>query len=142
MLTDRTSPTINARQRAKSLRQDQTPGEKMLWMKLRAQRFHGYKFRRQVPVGPYIVDFLCVEENLIIEIDGSSHWEPGAQERDRDREAYLQSLGFRILRFTNLETVQSLATVLERLRLFLEGDYDEATDDPSPLPSPSGRGNT
>jgi len=100
---------------ARSLRKDQTPGEKVLWRKIRERRFHGLKFRRQVPIGPYIVDFLCVEKNLIIEIDGDSHYGQGAQERDAKREAYLQVQGFDILRVGNRQVTQELDTVLAKL---------------------------
>ena len=100
---------------ARHLRQDHTPGEKVLWRKIRERRFHGLKFRRQVPIGPYIVDFLCVEKNLIIEIDGDSHYGQGAQERDAKREAYLQVQGFDILRVGNRQVTQELDTVLAKL---------------------------
>jgi len=79
------------------------------------RRFHGFKFRRQVPLGPYIIDFLCVEKNLIIEIDGDSHYEQGAQERDEKREAYLRAQGFDVLRVGNRKVVQELDTVLAKL---------------------------
>lgn len=100
---------------ARGLRKDQTPGEKVLWRKIRERRFHGFKFRRQVPIGPYIVDFLCVEKNLIVEIDGDCHYEPGAQEQDEKREAYLQAQGFDVLRFGNRHTIQELDAVLTKL---------------------------
>ena len=97
---------------ARRLRKTLTPGEKALWRKLRAQQFHGFKFRRQVPLGPYIVDFLCVEKKIIIEIDGDSHFEPGAQKRDEKRELYLRSLGFEVLRFENRRAVHQVDLVL------------------------------
>lgn len=97
---------------ARTLRKDLTPGEKVLWKNMRQKKFHGLKFRRQVPIGPYIVDFLCVEKKLIIEIDGDSHYEPGAQERDAKREAYLHSHGFHVLRVGNRQTIQELENVL------------------------------
>lgn len=104
---------------ARHLRKDQTPGEKVLWRRIRERRFHGFKFRRQVPIGPYIVDFLCVEKNLIVEIDGDCHYEPGAQEQDEKREAYLRAQGFDVLRIGNRETIQELNTVLAKLRRIL-----------------------
>ena len=79
---------------ARHLRTRQTNGERALWRKIRAKRFHGIKFRRQVPIGPYIVDFLYIQKKLIIEIDGDSHYEPGAKEKDAIREAYLREMGF------------------------------------------------
>lgn len=84
----------------------------MLWNKLRAGRFHGYKFRRQVPLGPYIADFLCAEAQLIIEIDGDSHYEPGAKEHDQKRDEFFRSHQFRILRFGNRQTMEHMEWVL------------------------------
>jgi very-short-patch-repair endonuclease len=101
---------------AKHLRKSQTPGEKVLWLKLKKKQFHGLKFRRQAPLGSYIVDFLCIEKNLIIEVDGDSHFQPGAAERDAIREAYLVSLKFRVLRFGNRQVVESCDWVLEEIR--------------------------
>lgn len=100
---------------ARGLRKDQTPGEKVLWRKIRERRFHGFKFRRQVPIGPYIVDFLCTEKMVVIEIDGDSHYEPGAQERDEQRETYLRAQGFDVLRFGNRQTIQELDAVLAKV---------------------------
>jgi very-short-patch-repair endonuclease len=104
---------------ARELRKDLTPGEKVLWKSIRRKKFHGLKFRRQAPIGPYIVDFLCVEKKLIIEIDGDSHYEPGAQERDRKREAYLRGQGFNVLRVGNRQTVDEIESVLLRMMLML-----------------------
>lgn len=102
--------------RATLLRQRQTRTEKIMWKHLRAKRFHGHKFRRQVPIGRYIVDFLCNESRLIIEVDGDSHWQPGAQEYDRKRERYLIEQGYRVIRFGNQDVIGALDSVLERIR--------------------------
>lgn len=104
---------------AKELRQQQTPGEQGLWRKLRAKRFHGLKFRRQIPIGIYIVDFICFEKKLIVEVDGDSHFQPGAQERDAKREEYLRSLGFTIFRCGNRDAVEVPESVLDRLSAML-----------------------
>jgi adenine-specific DNA-methyltransferase len=93
--------------------------EKFLWRKLRSRRFHDMKFRRQVPIGPYVVDFLCVGKKLIIEIDGDSHYEPGAQERDQKREMYLRIQGFTVLRIGNRQTVDEIEAVLTKMRLVI-----------------------
>lgn len=105
---------------ARTLRKDMTPGEKVLWKKIRRKKFHGLKFRRQVPIGPYVVDFLCVEKKLIIEIDGDSHYDPGAQERDLKRETYLRSHRFHVLRIGNRQTIQELENVLTMIARVLE----------------------
>jgi very-short-patch-repair endonuclease len=101
---------------ARRLRQNQTSGEKSLWYKLRDRRFHGLKFRRQVPIGPYIVDFFCLEKHLVIEIDGDTHFVPGAKERDDVREKFLIEKGLRVLRFTNAQSVEALDWVLDELK--------------------------
>ncbi|HAI98652.1 TPA: endonuclease domain-containing protein [Candidatus Peribacteria bacterium] len=103
-----------------SLRKDQTPGEKVLWKRLRSKRFYGCKFRRQVPFGPYVVDFLCVERKLIIEIDGDSHYELGVQEYDEKRERYLRAHGFEVIRFGNRQTCTAIDDVLAELMHVLE----------------------
>ena len=100
---------------AKHLRKRMTPGEVKLWSKLRMKRFHGLKFRRQVPIGPFIVDFLCAEKQLIIEVDGDAHFEPGAKEKDLRREEYLKAQGFAVLRFLNSEIVCDLDSAIEVL---------------------------
>ena len=109
---------------ARRLRRDETPGEKILWNKLKSKRFYEFKFRRQVPIGPYIVDFLCVEKRCIIEIDGDSHYESGAQERDEVREKYLREQGFTVLRFGNAHTCASvdavLSTIATALGIFMD----------------------
>ena len=83
--------------RAKQMRQEMTDAEKGLWQYLRAHRLNGYKFRRQQPIGTYIVDFVCTQPKLIIEADGSQH--QTQQDYDENRSAYLNSLGFTVLRF-------------------------------------------
>lgn len=102
--------------RARSLRVRQVFVERRLWQQLRAKRFHGIKFRRQVPIGPYIVDFLQVDSKLVIELDGSSHWQVGAQEYDAIRDDYLRCKGFRVIRFQNHEVIFSFENVLSRIK--------------------------
>jgi len=103
---------------ARSLREQQTDAESRLWYFLRSRRFMGLKFRRQVPLGRYIVDFLCYECQLIIELDGGQHVEQA--EADRERDAWLIGQGYRVLRFWNHEVMQELDAVLEQLRLAVE----------------------
>jgi len=89
------------RDRARSLRRDQTEAEARLWEALRAGRLEGWKWRRQVPVGPFIVDFLCLEAALVVELDGGIHAERA--DRDARRDAYLRTRGLQVLRFWNSE---------------------------------------
>jgi very-short-patch-repair endonuclease len=88
---------------ARQLRRNQTDAEKMLWSKLRNRALNGYKFRRQVPVGHYIADFLCQEVMLIVELDGGQHAEQ--QKYDQHRTHWLKSQGFRVFRFWNNEVL-------------------------------------
>ncbi len=115
---------------AKALRTNQTEAEQRLWYHLRAHRFMELKFKRQKPMGRYIVDFVCVERRLIIELDGGQHAEQA--EYDQYRDAWLRSQGYVVLRFWNNEIMQQLEGVLEQIRRTL-------TLSPSPSPA-SGRG--
>jgi very-short-patch-repair endonuclease len=89
-----------------------TDAELRLWRLLRDRRLSGFKFRRQVPLGPYIVDFLCVGAKLIVEADGSQHAE---SVRDNIRDAYLANQGWKVLRFWNNEVLQNREGVLETI---------------------------
>ena len=99
--------------RARSLRRKSTDAEVVLWQHLRNRRLLGCKFRRQVPIGKYIVDFLCEDPPIIIELDGGQHME---QERyDQTRTNWLQANGFLVLRFWNNDIAENLEGVLESL---------------------------
>ncbi|WP_127308436.1 endonuclease domain-containing protein [Neisseria meningitidis] len=106
------------RQRAKAMRQEMSEAEAKLWQHLRASRLNGYKFRRQQPMGNYIVDFMCVTPKLIVEADGGQHTEQAAY--DHARTAYLNSLGFTVLRFWNHEILQQTNDVLTEILLVLQ----------------------
>lgn len=100
-------------QRAKDLRKNATPQERKLWYEfLRCYPVH---FRRQHPVGPYILDFYCHTARLAIELDGGGHYEPEQMAYDQRRSAYLQSEGIRVLRFTNLEINNEFSAVCETI---------------------------
>jgi len=91
---------------ARAFRRNLTDAERRLWKHLRAKLFEGLKFRRQEPIGKYIVDFVCYEKSLIIEIDGGQH----SKERDKDgeRERWLRGEGFKVLRFWNHEVLRNV----------------------------------
>jgi very-short-patch-repair endonuclease len=116
---------------ARKLRQQATDAERMLWKHLRARRMAGHKFRRQVVIEPYIVDFVCLEARLIVEADGGQHLEQVKD--DLKRSVFLESLGYKVIRFWNHEILGDIHTVLERI-------HDCLIDVPSPQPSPGGRG--
>jgi very-short-patch-repair endonuclease len=102
--------------RCSALRTAQTHAESKLWKRLRNRQLDGLKFRRQHPVGPYILDFYCHEAKLAIELDGSGHQEPEQADYDDNRSAELQSMGIRTVRFWNNEVMENLEGVLESIR--------------------------
>jgi very-short-patch-repair endonuclease len=100
-------------ERAKEMRREMTPAEKILWKKIKANRLDGLHFRRQQIVHGYFADFLCHQHDLIVEVDGGIH--DTQKEYDAEREAYLMSLGFRIIRFKNEDFLKNLDGVLQRI---------------------------
>lgn len=116
---------------AKRLRKEQTDAELRLWQHLRAKRLLGLKFRRQKPLGPYIVDFICQERMLVVEVDGGQHLESAS---DETRNAWLARCGFRVLRFWNHEVLLEIEAVLEAIRLAAEEAYPGNPLSPGPSP--------
>ena len=112
--------------RAKSLRNQASPPERLLWQHLRSRQLNGHKFSRQIPIGPYFADFLCREAKLIIELDGSTH--DSSADYDAARDAYCRALGFTVLRFQNVDVIGNLEGVLSRIT---------ATLAQMPTPNPS-----
>ncbi len=106
--------------RARNLRHTQTEAEKRLWGYVRDKRLQGHKFNRQVPVGPYIADFLCFEAKLIIEIDGATHSEAHEIVYDEQRTAFLNAQGYRVMRCKNMDIFENLTGVLDTILLTLE----------------------
>jgi very-short-patch-repair endonuclease len=106
-------PVDGARARARTLRQNMTEAERRVWQVLRSHQMKGYKFRRQVPIGRYIADFVCHEARLIVEIDGGQH--DRLSPREAERSGFLQNEGYRILRFWNNEVLADLDAVHETI---------------------------
>ena len=98
---------------ARVLRKKQTDAEKLLWRHLRAKQLEGRKFRRQHPIGNYVVDFVCLEESLVVEVDGGQHAD---YTEDAQRDRWLTAQGFKILRFWNNEVLTNIEGVLESIR--------------------------
>jgi len=96
--------------RARSLRRDATQAEAKLWRHLRARGVNGHKFVRQEPIGPFVVDFVCREHRLVIEVDGGQH---ATGTRDTARDAWLSAQGYRVLRFWNNDVLGNINGVLE-----------------------------
>ena len=99
-------------QRARQLRRASTDAEQRLWRGLRS-KLPDYKWRRQMPVGPYFVDFACFAERLVVELDGGQHADAAAGDAARTR--FLMSQGFRVIRFWNNDVVENVDSVLERI---------------------------
>jgi very-short-patch-repair endonuclease len=114
---------------ASKLRQDSTDAERRLWFHMRNRQLDGFKFRRQVTIGPFVADFACVEMRMIIEADGGQH----AEGRDQGRSAYLERLGWRVLRFWNNDILQQTEAVLENILVACQQRKKER---PSPHPLP------
>jgi len=112
---------------AKKLRANSTPHERILWRALKELPINGSHFRRQAPIGPYVVDFFCPAERLIIELDGGHHNEDEEAERDRARQDWLENEGYRVIRFWNSEITSDLTAVLERIYVELYGSRDAET---------------
>jgi len=115
---------------ARGLRRRQTDAERRLWARLRDRRLLGVRFARQVPIGPYIVDFCCREQRLIVELDGGQH--ATRADYDAGRTAFLEGLGYRVLRFWDNEALRNTDGVLQRIAQAL----NFAQTRPSPRPSP------
>jgi very-short-patch-repair endonuclease len=105
----------NLRRFAREMRKEPTPAEAALWYLLRDRRLVGFKFRRQHPFGPYILDGYCPRARLVVEADGGTHATPEGQDSDRERDAYLAANGILVLRFWNNEIAKEQEAVLERI---------------------------
>jgi len=99
-------------ERARHLRRQATDAERRLWSALRDRRLSGYRFRRQFPIGPFIVDFACTRHQLIVEADGGQHAD---SETDRKRTAFLEAEGWRVLRFWNNDVLANTSGVVETI---------------------------
>lgn len=107
---------------SRGLRKSSSDAERLLWWHLRAHRFLGLKFRRQHPIGPFVVDFACLGRRLLIELDGGQHAESGGYDAERTR--WLERQGYRVLRFWNNDVQANLKGVLQSIAT--------ALNDPSP----------
>ena len=114
--------------KARELRKVPTTAEKLLWACLRDKQLHNAKFRRQHPLGNYILDFYCHESQLAIELDGGGHAEPEQQKVDVQRTEWLNEQGVTVIRFWNNEVMENIEGVLQRIADALDSPH------PSPLP--------
>ncbi len=124
---------------ARKLRKNMTDAERRLWSRLRGEQFGGFKFRRQAPIGSFIVDFVCFERKVVIELDGGQH--RLVSEQDEARTDWLNSQGFRVLRYWNHEVFEDLDSILEATWLALKtapGEEVSHWETPHPNPPPQG----
>ncbi len=124
------------RARARGLRMELTNAERIVWSLVRAHRLNGVGFRRQTPIGPYIVDFVSHSARLVIELDGGQHYEAMQKVKDALRDRFLRSKGFRVLRFSNHDVMTNREGVWDVIAAAVG-----ATEIPS-LPSPASGGGT
>jgi phosphoribosylformylglycinamidine synthase subunit PurQ / glutaminase len=106
--------------RTRELRHESTEAEKQLWQAIRNRTVEGAKFRRQHTIGPFVVDFICMESRLILEVDGTVHDQPDQRDYDEARQQYLEGHGYRVIRFKNAAVLETLETVVDQIRLALK----------------------
>jgi very-short-patch-repair endonuclease len=114
---------------ARELRNNPTDAERLLWSQLRLWQLDGHKFRRQQPLGPYIVDFVCLEKRVVVEVDGGQHAQDASLDAKRDR--WLRDEGFVVLRFWNNDVLKNIDSVKEQV-------YKTLQSTPYLNPSPQG----
>ena len=110
-----------ASSRNRQLRRNQTEAERQLWSRLRDRQLAGQKFRRQVALGPFIVDFVCFDARPLIELDGGQHGKMAQLLHDDERTAWLEGKGYRLLRFWNNEVMENMEGVLTAIAKALQG---------------------
>lgn len=104
-----------SRRRAREFRKQMTKPEVILWSRLRQANVHGFKFRRQHPIGPYIADFAHVRGLLVVEIDGATHWTTEQRAHDRRREDFLRDRGWNVMRFANHLVYENIDGVVDQI---------------------------
>jgi very-short-patch-repair endonuclease len=119
-----TMVSASIRRAAKKLRANTTPHERLLWRALKELPVDGTHFRRQAPIGPYVVDFFCPAAHLVIELDGGHQNEDDNAQRDQERQIWLEREGYRVVRFWNSDITGDLASVLERIYVELYGSRE------------------
>ncbi|MEH2495132.1 very-short-patch-repair endonuclease [Bradyrhizobium sp. AZCC 1678] len=119
--------TAIRRAAAKKLRANTTPHERTLWRALKELPIEGTHFRRQAPIGRYVVDFFCPAKRLVIELDGGHHNDDATAKHDRERQAWLEQEGYRVIRFWNSDVTGDLNAVLERIYVELYGSREADT---------------
>jgi len=104
-----------ANERARNLRKKMSDGESKLWRALRAKQMEGLRFRRQHPIGVYIVDFVCLEKRLVVEVDGGHHTEAAQIAHDQRRDQWLRAEGFQVMGVSNTDVFDNIASVVDAI---------------------------
>ena len=139
MAEERTKSSTR-RERARALRRKATEAERQLWWQLRHRLpLEGTYFRRQVPLGPYLADFVCLKHRLVIELDGDQHGQADAMAYDAARTAFLQQQGYVVLRFWNHQVFREIDSVLDAIAAAISARQGSPST-LTPGPSPQGRG--
>ncbi|PWK63838.1 DUF559 domain-containing protein [Aminobacter sp. AP02] len=118
-------PQLAKTNRARSLRKADNDAEQALWTELRDRRLNGYKFNRQLPIGPYYADFACREAKLVVELDGSHH---AGSEHDPFRDQYMLAEDWSILRLWNVDALKERESVMDTILAALEGRLEKQVD--------------
>lgn len=118
-------PPVSTRRFARTLRKNMTDAERLLWSKLKAEQIAGCRFRRQVPIGHYIVDFACHQARLVIELDGGQH--DLSAEKEKQRTAFLNGQGYRVLRFWNNEINENIEGACQSIMNMLSENHPHPT---------------
>ncbi len=121
-----------ANERARALRRDMTDSEWRIWSELRKRQIGGHRFRRQHPIGNFILDFVCLDRRLVVEVDGGHHSEPEQLVRDRARDHWLASQGYKVVRVDNQEVFDNLDGVLQTIWAELEARTPRPRKRPPP----------
>jgi very-short-patch-repair endonuclease len=133
-------PTPLTYARAKRMRREPTAAEAKFWRALRNRSLGGFKFYRQVPVGPYIVDFINHEWGVVVEVDGATHGDADEVARDERRTAFLQAKGFLVHRVWNADVFENMVGVCDGILIVLQERVARDLIRPSGAPSPEGKG--
>ena len=136
----RTRVIVEARQKARSLRHQMTKAEVLLWLELRELKSSGLHFRKQAPIVPYIVDFVCHSSKLIVEVDGDLHESELAKRHDANRDAYLKSPGYRVLRVDEPDVRANPWHVAQMVKEMAAAFHQRPHPAASRPPSPQGGG--
>jgi very-short-patch-repair endonuclease len=136
-----TRVTPEMRHKSRAFRHLMTKAENLLWYELRDLKSSGLKFRRQSPIGPYVVDFVCLSAKIVVEVDGDCHETDAGKRHDANRDSYLLSLGYKVLRFDEPDVLANAWHVAQAVRNHVADGRDDPTRPLRGHPPLKGEGN-